>query len=182
MKKADEVFVKISRTLNDISGFVLFVIICFVFCHVLLRAALNMPIPGIVEIVQYGIFAVVILGLSNNELEGGNIVVTFLTDRMKPKTSNLFSIIMYIVATIMMAIITWNQFGMISQKLHDGYYTTILKIPHWILMIILVIGLFVMVLSCIIKVIRMLNTHKKLSVKVRTAEELALQMDIKAEF
>lgn len=180
MKKADEIFVKISRILNDISGYVLFIIVCFVFCHVLLRAAFNLPILGIMEIVQYGIFVVVILGLSNNELEGGNIVVTFLTDRMKPKTSNLFSIIMYIIATIMMALITWNQFGTISEKLHDGYYTTVLKIPYWIFMIILVIGLFAVMLSCIIKVIRMLNTHKSLSVKSLTAEELALQM--KAEF
>lgn len=182
MKRFDEIYVKLVRMLNDIAGFLLLAVSCLVFIHVLMRAFFNLPILGIYEIVQYGIFVIVVLGLANNELEGGNVTVTFLTDRMKPKTSNLFSIIMYVAASVIMALLTVNQTRMITSKLNDGAVTTLLKIPHWILMVILVIGLFTIVLSCVLKVVRMIGKHKGLSVKSLTAEELALQMDINAEF
>jgi TRAP-type C4-dicarboxylate transport system permease small subunit len=95
MKKFVSIFSTMTSWLAKASGILLLLMSILVCCHVILRGFFNSGILGTYEIVQYGMLVIVSLTLAENELTGGNIIVNFLLDKMKPRVANIFSIVMY---------------------------------------------------------------------------------------
>lgn len=164
------------------SGIILFIISLLVCIHIILRGFFNSGVAGVYEIVQYGMLIVVSLTLAENELSGGSIVVNFFLDRMKPRAANIFSIIMYTLAVAGIAYVLYNQIGMVFQKYRNGAETGVLHIPHWILAIMICIGLFFFVIALITRVYKMVSDHKSIKNMKLTADEIAASMQSISEF
>ena len=150
--------------------------------HVILRGLFGSGVLGTYELVQYGMLTVVSLTLAENELTGGNIIVNFVLDKMRPRLANIFSIIMYLISIVFMIFVLYNQLGMIGTKLADGSVTGTLGIPHWIIVSLICIGLFFFVIAFIIRVYNMIDNHKNIQDRKRTLDEIAAEQEIKTEF
>jgi len=177
-----EKFTTLSAFLAKAAAVILFIISVLVCVHVVLRGLFNGGIEGIYEIVQYGMLTVVSITLAENEMSGGNIIVNVLLDKMKPRTANAFSIGMYIVATVAMAYILVNQVKMIFQKYATGATTGVLAIPHWILVLIICVGLFFFVIAFIIRINGMVKSRSSLPGRKLTVDEIAAETVIRSEF
>jgi len=182
MKKFVSVFSALASYLSKISGILLMLLSITVCLHVVMRSIFNSGILGVYELVQYGMLTIVSLTLAENEISGGSIVVNFILDKMKPRVANVFSIFMYLLMIIGMSVLLYNQIGMVSQKYKNGNITSVLGLPHWILVIIMCIGLFFFIIAFIIRVYNMISGHKHL-VNIKTSlDEIAASKQITSEF
>ena len=182
MKKFISVFSKMASFLSKLSGALLLLLSITMCMHVILRGFFNSGIMGVYEMVQYGMLVIVSLTLAENEITGGSIVVNFILDRMKPRVANVFSIFMYILTICGMALVLYNQIGMISQKYNTGSITSVLGIPHWILVIMICIGFVFFIIAFLIRVYNLITGHKHIvNVKV-SQDEIAASKQITTEF
>ncbi|MDY6825564.1 MAG: TRAP transporter small permease [Bacillota bacterium] len=162
MNKFVSTFSMMASWLAKLSG-ILLLLMCLLVCvHVIMRGFFNTGILGTYELVQYGMLVIVSLTLAENELTGGNIIVNFLLDKMKPRISSILSISMYIITILFMSFVLYNQVNMVGKKFADGSVTGTLAIPHWILVLLICIGLFFFIIAFIIRIYSMLSDYKKL--------------------
>ncbi len=168
--------------LAKIAGILLLLMSILVCTHVILRGFFKGGILGTYELVQYGMLVIVSLTLAENELTGGNIIVNFLLDKMKPRVASILSIVMYFITILFMSYVLYNQLGMIGRKLADKSVTGTLGIPHWIIVVMICIGLFFFIIAFIIRVYNMIVSHKSIENKKRTLDEIAASTEIKSEF
>lgn len=167
---------------SKISGIMLLIMSIAVCIHVILRAVFNTGIQGIYEFVQYTMMTIVCLTLAENELSGGNVIVNFILDKMKPRVANIMEIVMYFITIIFMCITVYYQVLTAIQKYNTGGITGVLKLPHWALVSIVCIGLFFFVLAFIVRVYNMIIGHKSIDNRKLSDDERAAAMEIHSEF
>ena len=182
MKRLISVFMSMTKVLSKVSGAML-MCNCVIMCvHVVLRAVFNSGVPGVYEIVQYTMLTIVSLSLAENELGGGNIVVTVVLDKMKPRAANILSISMYVFMISFMMYILNNQIRMTVRRYYSGALSPVLSIPHWIMMIIICVGLLFFIIACITKLYNMIVGHKALQNEKLSIDQIAAEAVIKSEF
>jgi TRAP-type C4-dicarboxylate transport system permease small subunit len=103
MKKFVSIFSAMTSCLEKIAGILLLLMSILVCSHVILRGFFKGGILGTYELVQYGMLVIVSLTLAENELTGGNIIVNFLLDKMKPRVASILSIVMYFITILFMS-------------------------------------------------------------------------------
>jgi TRAP-type C4-dicarboxylate transport system permease small subunit len=182
MKKIISAFTKIASVLSKVAGIILLLVALLVILHICMRLFFNSGLHGVYEMVQYGVLMVVALTLAENELSGGNVIVTVLLDRMRPRVANIIEIIMYLLTTGGIIYVLINQIGMTGQKYQTGAVTGVLLIPHWIILIVICVGLFFFVCGFIVRVFNMIDNHKALSNSRRSSDEIAAEMNVNQEF
>jgi len=182
MKRLISAFSSMASVLSKISGIMLILVAITVCIHIILRIFFNSGVKGVYEIVQYVVLVVVSLTLAENELTGGSVVVSFIIDRMKPRVSNVFSIVMYSITIVGLAVVFYFQLGMITQKYRLGAISSVLGFPHWILVLLICVGLFFFILAFIVRVYNMIAGHKDIKNVKLNLEEKAAATQIHSEF
>lgn len=177
MKKIEVLFVKLARFMNFIAALGLFTIMAVVVLNILTRILFNRPFMGTYEIVQYGLLLAVSLALADNELADGNVMVSFFLEKMKPKTANIFNIATVGIGILIMGFVTWNQWRMILQKFRNKAVSSILKIPHWIIVLVLTLGFFTLFIALVVKLMRLIARHSALPDARLTEEEILRQRE-----
>jgi TRAP-type C4-dicarboxylate transport system permease small subunit len=162
MKFIEIAFTKAARSMNYIAAVGLFIVMVAVILNILLRVLFNSPVMGTYEIVQYGVLLAVSLALADNELMDGNVMVSYFLEKMKPKAANLCMIAMNLISIICCGFVTYNQTKMIATKYANQAATSILQLPHWIIVLILTLGFLILTLPLILKLIRLVAQHKTL--------------------
>lgn len=182
MKKLIDTFSKMAALLSKVSGILLLIMSVGVCSHVILRGFFNSGIQGIYEFVQYTMMTIVCLTLAENELSGGNVIVNFVLDKMKPRSANIVEILMYFLTIGGMGIVLYYQIRTAVQKFNTGGITGVLGIPHWILVSIVCVGLFFFILAFIVRVYNMILNHKNIDNRKLSDDERAASMEIHSEF
>jgi TRAP-type C4-dicarboxylate transport system permease small subunit len=177
LKKIEVLFVKLAWLMNSIAALGLFTIAVVVVLNILMRILFNRPFMGTYEIVQYGLLLAVSLALADNELADGNVMVSFFLEKMKPKTANIFNIVTAGMGILIMGFVTWNQWRMILQKFSNNAASSILKLPHWIIVLVLTLGFFTLFAALVVKLMRLIARHSTLPDVRLTDEERLRQME-----
>jgi TRAP-type C4-dicarboxylate transport system permease small subunit len=95
------------------------------------RAAFSLPIPGDVELVQFGIALAISLGLPWCQAQRGNIIVDFFTQRAAPRTLRLLDAAGATMLALMCALLAWRS-GAGAFAVHAAHETTMnLELPMW---------------------------------------------------
>lgn len=105
------------------------------------RALTSQPVPGDVELTQFGIALAIALCLPWAQLHGSNIIVDFFTQRVPTRTRQLMDALGAALLAAMTGVLAWRTaVGAIS--VHDAFETTmILGLPMWISYVALAPGL-----------------------------------------
>jgi TRAP-type C4-dicarboxylate transport system permease small subunit len=177
IKTYENVFIKLARLMNYIAASGLFIVMAVVVLNILMRVFVNKPFLGTYEIVQYGLLLVVSLALADNELADGNVMVSFFLEKMKPKTANLVNIITVAFGAVIMGSVTYNQWRMILAKFKNKAASSIIKLPHWIIVLVLTLGFFTLFIALIVKLIRLISRHSSLPDMRLTDEERLRQIE-----
>jgi TRAP-type C4-dicarboxylate transport system permease small subunit len=95
------------------------------------RALLGTPIPGDVELMQVGIALCISLCLPWCQLHGGNIIVDFFTQRLKPRVNRALDGIGALLLALMCALLSVRTAaGAVAVHSADEQ-TMILGLPMW---------------------------------------------------
>ena len=95
------------------------------------RAALSAPIPGDVELTQFGIALAISLGLPWCQLKRANIIVDFFTQRLSPRRLQWLDGIGALLLAAMCLLLAWRTgVGALSVK-QAGEQSMILALPMW---------------------------------------------------
>ena len=171
-----------ASVLAMVSAIVLLITCMLVCAHIIMRGFFNSGFVGIHEIVQMAMLLVVSFTLAENELSGGTVVVNVLLDKMKPRTANVLSVAMYILAAAGMAYVLYNQMQMVIRQHVIGAITGVLHVPQWILVAIICIGLFFFIIAFIVKIHNMIENHKNLQETKLTKDQIAAETIARGEF
>ena len=104
------------------------------------RALTSAPIPGDVELTQFGTGLCIALCLPWAQLHGSNIIVDFFTQRAGERTVRRLDAFGALLVALMVGVLAWRTAaGALS--VHDSFETTmILGLPMWISYVVLAPG------------------------------------------
>jgi len=96
-----------------------------------LRAITTRPIPGDVELTQFGIALAISLALPWCQLHGANIIVDFFTQKLREHSLRVLDAIGSLLIAIMCALLAWRtSVGAISVR-ESFEASMILDLPMW---------------------------------------------------
>jgi TRAP-type C4-dicarboxylate transport system permease small subunit len=95
------------------------------------RAVIARPIPGDVELTQFGIALCISLCLPWAQLQGSNIIVDFFTQKAGARTRHVLDALGALLLALMVAVLAWRTaVGAVSVR--ESFETTmILGLPMW---------------------------------------------------
>jgi TRAP-type C4-dicarboxylate transport system permease small subunit len=98
---------------------------------VTLRALITKPIPGDVELTQFGVALAISLALPWCQLHGSNIIVDFFTQRLRERANRLLDGVGCLLIAVMCALLAWRTgIGAVSvREAHEA--SMILDLPMW---------------------------------------------------
>lgn len=98
---------------------------------VTMRALITKPIPGDVELTQFGVALAISLALPWCQLHGSNIIVDFFTQKLRERSIRVLDGIGCLLISIMCALLAWRTgVGAVSvRQAHEA--SMILDLPMW---------------------------------------------------
>ncbi len=116
------------------------------------RAALSQPIPGDVELTQFGTALCIALCLPWAQLHGSNIIVDFFTQRARERTLRMLDAFGALLLALMVGVLAWRTAAG-ALAVHDAFETTmILGLPMWISYVVLAPGLALTAVIALVQV------------------------------
>lgn len=102
-----------------------------VVASVTLRALITKPVPGDVELTQFGVALAISLALPWCQMHGSNIIVDFFTQKLHARANRLLDSIGCLLIAIMCALLAWRTgVGAVSvREAHEA--SMILDLPMW---------------------------------------------------
>jgi TRAP-type C4-dicarboxylate transport system permease small subunit len=95
------------------------------------RATLSSPIPGDVELTQFGIALAISLGLPWCQLRGANIIVDFFTQKAPLRTQRMLDGAGAVLLAIMCIVLSWRTGVGAAAVKEAGEQSMILSLPMW---------------------------------------------------
>jgi TRAP-type C4-dicarboxylate transport system permease small subunit len=111
----------------------------FTLLNILLRTVLNAPLSGAVEVVQIGMLAANALALGQAGLLDRHIAVPQLVDWFPKRLGSVFRTITNLLGLVTFGYVTYTYFLAIPEMAQTGRVTDILKIPYFIIYIVMAI-------------------------------------------
>jgi len=138
---ADRAIERISRLFNNIGMLGLMLLMTVTTADVLLRIALNRPIRGANEIVEFMMLLVVFLAVALTQYLKSNISVNLLYARFPERIKAILECFLHLLCLGICCLIVWQSI-VFQQHLQDvNSLSVILKIPVSPFQLILVIGI-----------------------------------------
>jgi TRAP-type C4-dicarboxylate transport system permease small subunit len=116
------------------------------------RALVSRPIPGDVELTQFGIALCIALCLPWAQLRGSNIIVDFFTQNTPVRTRSRLDAFGALLLAVMVGVLAWRTAAG-AVAVHDSNETTmILGLPMWVTYAVLAPGLALTALIALVQV------------------------------
>ena len=119
---------------------------------VISRGFFNKPIPGTLELSEYMLSIIILLGAAYTQQVKGQVGVDFLTKRFTKKTRGIVNIITTLFCMFIVAIMVWQGY---VEGIHEKTVSDMLRVPQWPFRLLVAIGGFLLLLEFIID---LLNT------------------------
>lgn len=121
-------------------------------CSIAGRSLWSKPIPGDVELSQFGISLCIALCLPWCQLRRANIIVDFFTQSAGPRLRGVLDAVGALLLSLMVALLAWRTgVGALSVR-EAGEATMILDMPMWVSYAVLGPGLALTALIALVQV------------------------------
>ena len=132
---------------------------------VLGRALFTTPIPGDIELTQFGVAMCISLCLPWCQLRGGNIIVDFFTAKASEGTQRRLDSLGSLLLAAMMALLAWRTAVGAASVQEAAETTMILGLPMWITYAVLAPGLALTLLIAVAQSVLRLEEEENHEVK-----------------
>ena len=146
MKTAEKIITLVSRYLNYIGMGFLIVLMLLITADVLLRATLNHPIKGSVELAELVMVMTIFLAMAYVQVQRRNIAVDILYDKFPAKVRAILDVIMTTLCLGISVLILWRSIEFQMYLQDSGRGTVVLNIPLFPFQLMVVIGYFMLCL------------------------------------
>ena len=127
--------------------FFFFIILSITITLVIMRYGFNSAIIGGNEAMNYLFIYTTALGAAVSIGNSEHIKITFLVDKLKPRSRKFVNIINYAFIAFINAIMVWYSLPWIR---YTGYFESpVLRIPNWIVQVSIPIGCILVILYCL---------------------------------
>ncbi|NJB67994.1 tripartite ATP-independent transporter DctM subunit [Desulfobaculum xiamenense] len=124
---------------------------------VVARFAVHKSIPGIIELEEFFMAAIVFLSLAYTHKKDGHIEIDLLTSKLSPRTAGVLRTFNGVTCTAFFALMGWRTVLATLKKV--GEYSIMLKVPMWIFVALAAFGLFVLMLVILQQTLRSLSRN-----------------------
>lgn len=115
------------------------------------RGVFNKPIPGTLELSEYMLAVIILLGAAYTQQVHGHVGVDFLTSKFSPRGQNLCKVITDVAS---LAIITILMVYGYSEGLHETAVSDQLRVPQWPFKLFVAIGGFLLWLEIFVDLLK----------------------------
>jgi len=117
---------------------------------VISRGFFNKPIPGTLELSEYMLSIIILLGAAYTQQVKGHVGVDFLTKRFSTRTQGVLEILTTLASMFIIAIVVWQGF---VEGIHEKTVSDMLRVPQWPFRLLVAVGGFLLLLELFIDVI-----------------------------
>jgi len=111
------------------------------------RGFFNKPIPGTLELSEYMLSIIILLGAAYTQQVKGHVGVDFLTKRFTKKTKGVVEIITTLLCMFIVTIMVWQGF---VEGIHEKTVSDMLRVPQWPFRLLVAVGGFLLLLELLI--------------------------------
>lgn len=154
MKGLNALAEKLSRTMDRIAGFGIFLIMLLVVINIILRSVFKQPLVGTVDYVNVLIAASIGLAIAYCAFQDGHIAVEFIVDRMPEKLSAAVAIVVNLLALAFWGLASWYTIGFARSMSSNGLVTSTSQISLSPVVYTIALGLLVLCLVLLLDLIK----------------------------
>ena len=143
MKKITKFFDVFTRCMIYAAMAVLCVVLTLVVINIVGRSMFHFAIGGINEIVRYGVFLSIALGLSRTGFNGGHVIVSMILDKLPKKVRGVVAGIELLLAAAVFFMSVYVCCQLIPDAMSSGLTTEVYKVPFTIIYAVLAFSLAV---------------------------------------
>jgi TRAP-type C4-dicarboxylate transport system permease small subunit len=125
---------------------------------VISRGFFNKPIPGTLELSEYMLSIIILLGAAYTQQVKGHVGVDFLTKRFTKKTRGFVNIITTFFCMFIVAIMVWQGF---VEGIHEKTVSDMLRVPQWPFRLLVAIGGFLLLLEFMIDLVNTISELRR---------------------
>lgn len=114
---------------------------------VISRSFFNKPIPGTLELSEYMLSIIILLGAAYTQQVKGHVGVDFLTKRFSTRTQSVLEIFTTLASIFIVVIIVWQGY---VEGIHEKTVSDMLRVPQWPFRLLVAIGGFLLLLELFI--------------------------------
>lgn len=131
---------RISHVANNAGACVLVMMMCLVTMDVLLRYAVNRPVKGAFELVEFMMVSVTCLGMAYTGIKKGHVAVELLVSRFSPRVQAIFDSFNWFVSMGLFFLISWKAIVHAKVIWDSGLISSILSVPVFPFLFVLALG------------------------------------------
>jgi len=105
------------------------------------------PVPGSYELTEFMMVALVCTALGYAQIKGDHISIDVLTSRFPKQAQNILDAVVYLISTVMTAIVGSRSFVHGARLIQQGDYSAVLRIPVYPFYYLLGVGMFIFALA-----------------------------------
>lgn len=174
----NKAFDRIILVLAVISAILLAFIMVTVCTDVVMRYFLSKPMHWVLEITEYCILWMTLLGTTWVLSKEWHVVMDLLISQIKPGITNILNIITSIVGLAVCMLLTYYGIKVVLDVYQRKLLlSTILTPPAYLLFLIIPIGFFLLTIQFIRRTINLIIKRRTLSAEENGAEESAAQAE-----
>jgi len=111
---------------------------------VISRGFFNKPIPGTLELSEYMLSIIILLGAAYTQQVKGHVGVDFLTKKLSTRTQIILEIFTTLASIFVVLIIVWQGY---VEGIHEKTVSDMLRVPQWPFRLLVAIGGFLLLLE-----------------------------------
>jgi len=114
---------------------------------VISRGFFNKPIPGTLELSEYMLSIIILLGAAYTQQVKGHVGVDFLTKRFSKRTQSILDVFTTLASMLIIAIMIWQGY---VEGIHEKTVSDMLRVPQWPFRLLVAVGGFMLLLELFI--------------------------------
>lgn len=139
---------KLCGVFAGIGGITLLALMLMTVASVTLRGVIGKPIPGDYEMVELGSAIAIFCFLPWCQVNGGNVLVDFFTQKSSARTNHLLEAVGDLIYLLIAALLLWRMYHGATEMRSYAEQTMVLRIPVWLSFIAIIPAMTLLVATC----------------------------------
>lgn len=160
MRKSEKIMKKIILFSAFLSGICILLMMLMTMWDIIGRRFFSSSVPGVYELSSLGLVVISFLAMGYPQIEGENVGVTMLYDRMKPKVKAVMDFLVSILCIALFAVVVKQTITFALRMTDSNQITPVLHIPLQPFVYITAIGIVVLILGFILDLLKSIRDFK----------------------
>ncbi len=160
MRKSEKIIKKIILFSAFLSGICILLMMLMTMWDIIGRRFFSSSVPGVYELSSLGLVVISFLAMGYPQIEGENVGVTMVYDRMKPKVKAVMDFLISILCIALFSVVVKQTITFALRMTDSNQITPVLHIPLQPFVYVTAIGIVVLILGFILDLLKSIRDFK----------------------